>query len=108
VADALKVAAAGGAATGNPVIAGGAVAVLVVYVAVDNTVGWPKVGEKTAEVFSGSGSGCAAGGIVCGPGETPNSPVQYQKDSSPNTDTPQGQENSSRRKSQAFTPIGQA
>jgi RHS repeat-associated protein len=100
VADALKVAAAGGAASGNPAVAGGALVVLVVYVAVDQTVGWQKVGDTFVNVFKGSSSGCVAGAVVCGPGETPNSPVQYQQNNSSNTDAQQGQSGETQKSGQ--------
>ena len=92
MADALKVVAAGGAATGNVPIAGGAIAVLVVYVAVDQTVGWQKVGDTFVKVFRGSSTGCVAGSVVCGPGETPVSPVQYNQNNSSNSEAQQGQQ----------------
>lgn len=100
VADTLKVAVAGGTVTGQPEVVAGAGIALVIYVAVDQTVGWDKVGNKLYEVFKGSGSGCAAGGVVCGPGETPNSSVQYQQDSSSNAEPQQGQQSAKPRGSQ--------
>lgn len=91
-ADALRLAAAGGAATAQPevvVVAGGALAI---YVIVDNTVGWEKVGNTLYKVFKGSGSGCVAGSISCGPGETPNSSVQYNKNNDQSQQQGQGQQ----------------
>ncbi len=65
-----------------------------------------KIPGAFVEVFGGSGSGCAAGGIVCGPGETPNSPRhQYLNQSNEqNSSANQGQQQQGQGQSNTASP----